>query len=109
ANAIQIGQIDEVATTASAPAPNGEQPANSGNNAPWQGRFLILAGLDIIRSGAHVTAKVKLVRLGESFESECQELDTETGRARAAARATLAAAEKASTMARLGLEGVQIA
>jgi hypothetical protein len=99
-SSIQIGQIDEVATTglrAEDPAP----PA-------WQGRFLILGGLDIHRSGSQVTCKVQLLRLGETFDAEARELDTETGRARAAARATLAAAEQASSSARLGLEGAAL-
>jgi hypothetical protein len=96
--AIQIGQIDEVATTAPA-----RDEANS--SSPWQSRFLIMNGIDIHRTGNQVTCKVQLIRLGDTFDGECRELDTETGRARAAARATLAAAEKAASSARLGLEG----
>jgi hypothetical protein len=97
-SSIQIGQIDEVATTGGGRAEDPAPPA-------WQGRFLILGGLDIHRSGSQVTCKVQLLRLGETFDAEARELDTETGRARAAARATLAAAEQASSSAHLGLEG----
>ena len=96
--AIQIGQIDEVATTA---PPREESSAGNG----WQSRFLIMNGIDIHRASNQVTCKVQLIRLGDTFEGECRELDTETGRARAAARATLTAAEKAASAARLGLEG----
>ena len=101
---IQIGQIDDAATPApAAPARFEEPPLQA-----WQGRFLILGGIDVHRADNHITCKVQLIRLGETFEAECKELDTETGRARAAARATLAAAEQASTSARLGLEGAMI-
>ena len=74
---------------------------------PWQGRFLILDGVEVERSGTRVHCCVRLVRLEESFEGQAEELDTELGRARAGARAALVAAEKASPSA-LGLEGVQI-
>ncbi len=94
---IRIGRLDE----ALAPAPAEE-------DSGWQARFLILDGVSVERADSHVTCRVRLLRLGERFEGEARELDTETGRARAAARATLAAVEKASP-ASLGLEGVIIA
>lgn len=86
----------------------GPQPSvQDGEPTPWQGRFLLLDGLDIQRSQGRVSCRVTLVRLREEFQGEATELDTDLGRARAAARATLAAAEKASP-AYLGLEGAQI-
>ncbi len=98
--AVRIGAVG-------APAPSA-QAATSEVPAPqWQGRFLILDAVDVQGSGGRVNCRVRLVRLEEAFEGQADELDTELGRARAGARATLAAAEKASPSA-LGLEGIQI-
>jgi len=74
----------------------------------WHGRFLVLDGVDVRRSDARVVCTVRLKRLGESFSAEVQELDTQQGRARAAARAALLAAEKAGEGVGLSLEGVVI-
>lgn len=71
-------------------------------------RFLVLHGLDLQRSESHVTCSVELLHRERSFRAECTELDSELGRARAAARATLLAAEKASSCS-LALEGTQTA
>jgi hypothetical protein len=72
----------------------------------WHGRFLVLDGVDVRRSDARVTCTVRLKRLGDSFSAEVQELDTPQGRARAAARAALLAAEKSGEGVGLSLEGV---
>lgn len=72
----------------------------------WHGRFLVLDGVDVRRSEARVTCTVRLKRLGDSFSAEVQELDTPQGRARAAARAALLAAEKSGEGVGLSLEGV---
>lgn len=74
----------------------------------WHGRFLVLDGVEVRRSDARVTCIVRLKRLGDSFTGEVQELDTPQGRARAAARAALLAAEKAGQGVGLSLEGVVI-
>ncbi len=95
---LRIGSVEPGAGT----APSSEEPP-----APWHGRFLILEGVDVERSSSHVTCRVHLLRLDERFEGECTELDTELGRVRAAARATLSAAERASPSF-LGLEGAQL-
>jgi hypothetical protein len=80
-------------TEIAAPAPTGG------------GRFLILEDIAISRSGSRVHCAVRLTRSGETLDGEATELDTEAGRARAAARATLAAAERAGDNLALGLEG----
>lgn len=71
-------------------------------------RFLVLQDFDIARSGSRVTCKVRIDRGTAIFEGESVELDTEAGRARAAARATLFAAERADPRLALGLEGTVI-
>lgn len=95
---LRVGSVEPGAGT----GPSSEEPP-----APWHGRFLILEGVDVERSSSHVTCRVHLLRLDERFEGECTELDTELGRVRAAARATLSAAERTSPSF-LGLEGAQI-
>jgi hypothetical protein len=72
------------------------------------GRFLILDDLIIHRAGSRITCSVVLARRGERLEGEAVELDTEAGRTRAAARATLVAAERAADNLALGLEGASI-
>ena len=76
--------------------------------APPRPRFLTLHDLIISRSGSRVTCTVTLRRSDNSFEGAAVELDTETGRIRAAARATLAAAERADDSLVLGLEGAAL-
>ena len=111
-----------VAQQAPAPAPR-SQPApievalaesegpvieNQGPPPAWHGRFLVLDGVDVRRSESRVVCTVRLKRLGELFTGEFQELDTPQGRARAAARAALNAAEQAGEGVGLSLEGVVI-
>ncbi|MBI4409461.1 MAG: hypothetical protein HY561_07110 [Gemmatimonadetes bacterium] len=120
--AIQIATLDatEVRTRAeraseraserarAEPSPAEAAPADIPELEPrplWQGRFLVLDSLHVDRSGQYVTCRVDLARLGDQFTGEARELDTEAGRARAAARATLLAAEQASDAISLGLEG----
>lgn len=81
---------------------------NQGPPPAWHGRFLVLDGVDVRRSEARVVCTVRLKRLGELFSGEFQELDTPQGRARAAARAALHAAEQAGEGVGLSLEGVVI-
>ncbi|MGH7503869.1 MAG: hypothetical protein ACREL7_19240 [Longimicrobiales bacterium] len=71
-------------------------------------RFLLLHDLSIQRAGSRVTCTVKVERGPEIFEGKAIELDTEAGRARAAARATLSAAERADDSLALGLEGTLV-
>lgn len=106
--------------------PPGQEPPSEGGRVPleadaaddliddqgpppaWHGRFLVLDGVDVRRSDARVTCTVRLRRLGDSFSAEVTELDTPQGRARAAARAALLAAEQAGEGVGLSLEGVVI-
>jgi hypothetical protein len=75
---------------------------------PGAGRFLVLQDLTINRTGSRVTCRVSISRGTQTLEGEAVELDTEAGRARAAARATLVAAEKAGENLALGLEGTHL-
>lgn len=74
----------------------------------WRGRYLILEGLEVARADNHVVCRVKLLRRGATITGEAREVDTEQGRARAAARATLHAAEQASNTLHFGLEGLHL-
>ena len=67
-----------------------------------------MAGIQIERAHQEVHCRVELKRGQTSFHGEAREMDTPTGRARAAARATLAAAEYACPGITLGLEGVAV-
>jgi hypothetical protein len=69
------------------------------------GRFLVLEDMNITRAGSRVVVHVVVGRGEDRLEGEASELDTEAGRARAAARATLSAAERAGERLALGLEG----
>lgn len=71
-------------------------------------RFLLLHDLSIQRAGSRITCTVQVERGADIFEGRAVELDTEAGRARAAARATLAAAERADDSLALGLEGALV-
>jgi hypothetical protein len=86
-----------------------EEAPREPNRAAFTTRFLVLGRIDLTRADHHVTCRVELDRRGHSFTGEASELDTEPGRARAAAKATLRAAENASTGAHLALEGAVIA
>lgn len=71
-------------------------------------RFLLLAGVQLERANREIHCRVQLSRAGKLFSGESREIDTPTGRARAAARAALAAAEQAAPGTSLGLEGIAI-
>ena len=70
------------------------------------GRFLLLQDMTMTRTGAHITCRVQLLHGQELSAGEARELDTASGRSRAAAGATLRAAETVSEGLALGLEGV---
>jgi hypothetical protein len=76
--------------------------------APATARYLLLHDIAVNRSGSRVTCQVKVERGTAVFQGEAVELDTEAGRSRAAARATLAAAERAAEKLALGLEGTMV-
>ncbi|HEX6559152.1 MAG TPA: hypothetical protein VF021_06800 [Longimicrobiales bacterium] len=78
------------------------------NSGTQGGRFLLLAGFQMERSNTEVHCRVHLTRAGKSYHGEAREMDSPGGRARAAARATLAAAEQVATGFSLGLEGVAV-
>jgi hypothetical protein len=83
----------------------GDGPANE---SPSGGRFLLLSGVELDRANREIHCRVQVSRNGKMYHGESREMDTPSGRARAAARATLAAAEQAVPGASLGLEGVAI-
>ena len=67
-----------------------------------------MSGIHLERSNQTVHCRVELKRGAKSFHGEAHELDSQTGRARAAARAALAAAEQAVAGISLGLEAIAI-
>lgn len=72
------------------------------------GRHLLLQDFSSSRAGAHVTCRVQLLCGDQSVTGEARELDTPGGRARAAALATLRAAEHTNSNVALGLEAAVI-
>jgi hypothetical protein len=75
---------------------------------PNRSRFLLLQDLSLSRAGAHITCRIQLAREGTIATGEASELDTTGGRSRAAAKATLRAAENATEALALGLEAAVI-
>jgi hypothetical protein len=73
------------------------------------GRLLLLQDITLTRAGGHVTCRVQLVREDATATGEARELDTAAGRLRAAAIATLRAAENTTDNLALGLEAATIA
>jgi hypothetical protein len=67
-----------------------------------------MASIQLERSNQDVHCRVELKRGIRSYHGEAREMDSPTGRARAAARATLAAAELACPGINLGLEGIAV-
>lgn len=84
--------------------PLGRDPDETGTAS----RFLVLEGLQLERREREVHCRVQLGRANKIFHGEAREMDTQSGHARAAARATLAAAEQAVPGLSLGLEGVTV-
>jgi hypothetical protein len=72
------------------------------------GRFLILQDISLTRDGSRVTCHARLAHETGVVLGEATELDSESGRARAAAIATLRAAEGTTEGLVLGLEGLSI-
>jgi hypothetical protein len=70
------------------------------------GRFLVLHDVAWGRDGSRITCRVRLARGSDIIMGEGSELDSEAGRARAAAIATLRAAEQTMEDLALGLEGI---
>ncbi len=100
-DAIRVGFREEPTIATTSPPPTVQ-------TAIATGRFLVLSDLAVTRTGTRVTTRVTVGRGEERLEGEAVELDTETGRARAAARATLAAAEHAGANLALGLDGLLV-
>ncbi|MBR9990193.1 MAG: hypothetical protein KFH98_10575 [Gemmatimonadetes bacterium] len=75
---------------------------------PNRSRFLLLQDLTLTRVGAHITCRIQLARDSTTAAGEASELDTSAGRARAAAKATLRAAENVTEGLALGLEAAVI-
>src|SRR4051812_34935302 len=82
------------------------QPEESANVAG--GRFLILQDIGLTRDGSRITCRARLAHEAGIVTGEATELDSEAGRARAAALATLRAAESTTDGLVLGLEGLSI-
>lgn len=74
----------------------------------WKGRFLVLDNLEITRAEHQVTCHVRILRAGNPITGDARDVDTESGRARAAAQATLRAAERAVSGIAFGLEGLHL-
>lgn len=89
----QIALPDEVASTVP---------------GPGRARFLLLQDLTLTRVGAHITCRIQLARDSTTGTGEASEIDTSAGRARAAAKATLRAAENVMEGLALGLEAAVI-
>lgn len=71
-------------------------------------RFLVLGDREIGRADNGAYCRVHLLRGADVFVGEAGEIDTDLGRARASASATLHAAEQAVGRCRLGLEGLVV-
>lgn len=84
------------------------QVAALGEHAPAAGRFLVLHDISLTRQGSRVTSHVRLTCGNAIVAGEASELDTESGRARAAAEATLRAAESTREDLALGLEQIGV-
>ena len=67
-----------------------------------------MSAIQLQRSNQEVHCRVELKQGSRAFHGEAREMDSPTGRARAAARATLAAAEQVAPGIQLGLEGVTV-
>jgi hypothetical protein len=67
-----------------------------------------MSAIQLQRTSQEVHCRVELQQAGRTFSGEAREMDSATGRARAAARATLAAAEQAVPGIQLGLEGITV-
>jgi hypothetical protein len=78
------------------------------STAGTNGRFLLLQDMTLSRGGSHITCRVQLTRDAAIASGEASELDTSGGRCRAAAKATLRAAENATEGLALGLEAAVI-
>jgi hypothetical protein len=74
----------------------------------WNGRFLILDNIETTRAEHQVTCHIRILRGGKPASGEARDVDTDNGRARAAAQATLRAAERAANGVAFGLEGLHI-
>ena len=103
---IRVAFRDEAVSSPASLTPGAEPTPVPAGGSPGHVRFLVLADMGITRSGSRVTANVTVGKGDERLEGEAVELDTEAGRARAAARATLAAAERAGSSLALGLDGL---
>lgn len=84
------------------------QVASLGEHAAPTGRFLVLHDISLSRQGSRVTSHVRLTCGSAIVTGEASELDTESGRARAAAVATLRAAESTRDDLALGLEQIGV-
>jgi hypothetical protein len=85
-------------------------PIDAGLAPPplWKGRYLILDELEINRAEQQASCHIRLLRGGTPVTGDAHDVDTESGRARAAALATLRAAQRAANGISFGLEGLHL-
>ncbi len=84
------------------------KPGPGDDANPRSPRFLLLSGIQMELANREVHCRVQLSAGSQNYHGEAREMDSPTGRARAAARATLAAAEQVGPGISLGLEGVSV-
>jgi hypothetical protein len=93
--------------TPAAPPPEAELELEE-EPPPWKGRFFLLRHLEVHLTDFRVQCSVEVARLDDAFTADATDVDSEVGRARAAARATLLAVEQAAAAASFALDGLQI-
>lgn len=94
--------------TPTPPAPEPGEGDDHGDVATGGRRFLVFEGLETRSVRNTVVIRATLRRGAREFTGQADDVDTETGRARAAARALLAAAAEAAAGPRLALDALQI-
>jgi len=98
-------------TSAGSDAGTDAQPAGtaeSRDTVPLRPRFLVLDNLETHRTDNLITCNVRLRCGPAGTEGSARDIDSSSGRARAAARATLAAAEAAAPGIHLALDAATI-
>jgi len=84
------------------------EPRGDGTQSGGGGRPLVRHDLQILRGDQRAVCRVEVLHDGAHVAAEATDLDTPAGRARAAARATLRAAETAYPGRSLGLDDLRV-
>lgn len=90
------------------PAPQRPPSTPPDRHSVRRPRHLVFGTRELRLADNAVTCRVQLLRDREPFWGEARDLDTELGRARAAARATLDATSAAAPDVGLGLHGITL-